>query len=92
MKSPVLKRIIHKIGLEFWLTDAQVTEVIMSQFKFLKHIITKGDKHDVTYYNFRLPKFGVFSVSEGRKNWEKKRIENEGNKDIHSGGGEQKPE
>ena len=77
MKSAKVKQLIHRLGLEFGLTDAEITEIISSQFKFLRDVIAEGDKSKTNYKNFRLTNIGMFHVSERRRAWERKRFLNE---------------
>lgn len=70
MKSDQTSKIIHKIGLEFNLSDEAVREIIMTQFKYLHTLISSGDKEYSRYNNYRMPLFGLFLVSDKRRQLE----------------------
>jgi len=72
MRTKVISDLIHRLGLEYGLTDSQMKEVVESQFKFLRDVIAEGSKEDVVYKNFRLANLGMFYVSDARKRWEKR--------------------
>ncbi len=70
MRTKTISNLIHRLGLDFGLTDAQMKEVIESQFKFLRDVMAEGSKKDIDYKNFRLTNLGMFYVSEARRKWE----------------------
>jgi len=80
-------KIIKKISVEFDLTEAQVEEIVGSQFKFLKKVMSDGDHKTSTYNNLRLINLGLFYVSEERRKWEQKRYYGNG-ENIHAAGGD----
>lgn len=81
MRTKATADLIHKLGLEYGLTDSQMRELVESQFKYLRNVIWNGSREDVEYDNFRLANIGIFYVSEARKEFERKRFQNKEEED-----------
>ncbi len=92
MRSKTISDLIHKTGLEFGLKDAEMKEVIESQFKFLRNTIAEGSHDDSKYKHFRLVNIGLFYVSLARRKWEQKFYKGKDyEEDNNTGGSEQLP-
>jgi hypothetical protein len=72
MRTKTIAALIHRLGLESWLTDAQMKEIVESQFKFLRNVIAEDSREKADYNNFRLINIGLFYVSEARRKWEQR--------------------
>lgn len=65
--------IVHKIGLQFGLSDADVEEIIRLTYKFVRITIESGDREKIEFKNIKVPGLGTFYVSDRYKEFRKKR-------------------
>lgn len=88
MNSAHIKRVVHKLALEYNLTDEEVREIVSYQYKFLKKIISSGSKKLLDYKTFRITNMGAFYVPKGRIEQQKRLFFNE-EENFSSRGSEQ---
>ena len=82
-----IKKILHRIGLQHNLTDAEVRGIVLAQFQFAKELIVSGNRDTQEYNNFRLPMFGGFYVSKYKKAYNKRTYNEENIKNLPPRGG-----
>jgi hypothetical protein len=71
MRSKTTADLIHRLGLEFGLVDVQMKDLIESQFKFFRNIVSEATRPELDYKNYRFPNLGMFFVSQKRRDWGK---------------------
>lgn len=67
MENLLEETLIEKLANKYNLPKPIIRDIIYSQFRFLKEVVTKEEK------NLMLPFFGKFAIKPGRKEyWDKK--------------------
>lgn len=62
MNSDKVKELIHKLAIEYNLTDKDIQEIVAYQFKFLRRLISSRAKKKFDYNDFRIKLLGMFYV------------------------------
>lgn len=63
------KEIVREIAKEYGLKEEEVYEIVKSPFALLVDIMRSADRKTVTFPSLRIPNFGLFFCTEGRKNF-----------------------
>jgi len=88
------KDIIHEIALRYNLQDRVAQEIITSCYDLVAKAYLKANKETMEFENVIVPNFGKFFVTETKKKFYKKLIDernkdiDEGSEDHHEGSGE----
>lgn len=61
------KEIVREIAKEYGLKEEEVYEIVKSPFAFLVDIMRSADRDTVKFPSLRIPNFGLFFCTEGRK-------------------------
>jgi hypothetical protein len=72
MKGKKSKNLLHSVGLNNFLTDKQVEEIVASQFQFVADVIKNSDRDTMSFKIVVIPYLGKFLVTQGKLNFLKK--------------------
>lgn len=85
MHSKASKRFIRELAEEFGYTEAEIKEMVTSQFKFLKDVIRSSEKKKGFFQAVTLHSIGTFFVSEAKKKFLKNKYGEGEDESVHSG-------
>lgn len=72
MNTKEEKKIIKEIAEKYNLTETEVSNICKSPFQFLVNVMQNADRDTVTFPSVRVPSFGIFYCTEGRREFYKK--------------------
>jgi hypothetical protein len=67
MNSKDTKAIIRDLSKKYNLPEDEIFKICRSPFELLKDVIHDADRETLTFPSLRIPNFGVFYCSEGRR-------------------------
>ncbi len=72
MQSKSVKKIINELSKKYDLSEDVTYKICRSSFDLLHHVISTSDRSTLNFPSVRIPNFGVFYCTEGRRNFYKK--------------------
>jgi hypothetical protein len=67
MNSKESKKIYKELSFKYGISEDEIFKICRSPFEFLKHVMENADRKTLTFPSVRIPNFGVFYCSEGRR-------------------------
>lgn len=71
MYSKFTKDLIKEISKNTNISEVEIRNIIMSVFELTKKTIESADKKALVFPSVRIPSFGIFYVTDGRKKYYK---------------------